>query len=151
MAFRFRLETLLRLRRRELELAESSFSQALEILRDWDRRRAAVEEERRRIETACADAMLCGIPVEDYLIMVGRIHFLEEACAHAETEIVRSKGEVEAARLALVERKRSAQVVERLMAREQVRYEHEERERMQREADEFAIIRHVSRRRQGRS
>jgi len=95
--------------------------------------------------------MLCGIPVEDYLIMVGRIHFLEEACAHAETEIVRSKGEVEAARLALVERKRSAQVVERLMAREQVRYEHEERERMQREADEFAIIRHVSRRRQGRS
>lgn len=150
MAFRSRLETLLRLRRRELELAESSFSRALEILRDWNRRRAAVEEELLRVETACAEAMRRGIPAEEYLIMVGRIHFLEDAYAHAETEIVNAKGGVEAARQALVERKRSAEVVERLMAREQLRYEHEERERIQREADEFAIIRHVSRRRQGR-
>ncbi|MEW6220014.1 MAG: flagellar export protein FliJ [Thermodesulfobacteriota bacterium] len=141
MAFRFRLETLLRYRQDLEDAAERELGRQAHILTGLQEELAAIGRRlatlRQELEIQQAEGMAV---VRLRLYLHGISHF-ERLRGEQETRIQVQAHAVDKARADLVRRRQERQIVERLRERQAERYLLEERRHQDRQADAMAVLR----------
>ncbi len=143
MAFQFRFESLLDLRRRQRDQAGAAVGQAIEAIRKIDQQRSEITSERDQIRSETA-AQLGGRLSVDRLLSHGRYELQLEAQAQS---LLQTRDQL-AAELAqrqqrLVEAEAEVKRFERLEQRERDAFETKRRRREQFEHDDAAAQRYA--------
>ena len=145
-AYRFRLETLLRLRIAERDQRRAELAKAL-------RAEQVLLEELRQVEADRADAAVVlrqrstpGAADVDALLRTNRYqHVLKARRSQLEAQIEQVRAEAERRRLALVEADRQVRVLEKLRERQQAAYRTRQSQLEVKQLDEVAAIAHARR------
>ncbi len=140
MRFRFRLETLLRVRKRLEEVAEMEFSAALS-------RQKAIEGELeenmkalRREENKLREKMEEGIMATDFNLRCQLISQMEQKCRELDKRLKQARLDVAQARGQLRQRHMDTELVSGLKERDLKRYLKEVDARLQKELDDLVSL-----------
>ncbi len=142
MAFNFRLETLLRIRKRMEEAAEMEFA-SLALKRD--RAEKALHREQSRLEEARRDMekhMERGILSDEFQLKWLQISHLEQRCKELASELEKAELDLMEGRSELTRRHTDRELVENLKERDLKRYLQEVDRQLQKELDDLASLRH---------
>ncbi len=144
MAFSFRLDVLLRLRKSLKEQAEQELAR-------WIRRRENViglinelKSEIKREREKLNDRISHGIKSSEYQQQVEYIEILTKKLTYRIEQLKSIEENLNKARELLKKRHQELQVVEKLKEKAYERYLFEEHQREQKEADELATIRYIA-------
>lgn len=142
MAYRFRMETLLKIRRRRLEIAEADLSLANRRFLQTKKALEAISTDRRNAERELEKFLSKGLRASEYQ---RHIHYIDALMNEQESlskELSKCQLEVQKARYALLVKHREKELVERLRERDFAAYEEDERRLAQKEADDNSAMRH---------
>ena len=142
MAFEFRLETLLRIRRRMKEAAEMEFAS---LVHRRDKIKAALESEHARLEEAERDLehkMKEGIMSEELHLKWLQISELEDRCRQLAWEMRKAEHDLSQGKKELSRRHVDEELVENLRDRDLRRYLKKVDSHLQKELDDLASIRY---------
>ena len=144
MAFSFRLDVLLRLRKSLKEQAEQELAR-------WIRRRENVvglinelKSEIKREREKLNDRISRGIKSSEYQQQVEYIEILTKKLTYRIDQLKSIEENLNKARELLKKRHQELQVVEKLKEKAYERYLFEEQQKEQKEADELATIRYIA-------
>ena len=144
MAFSFRLDVLLRLRKSLKEQAEQELAR-------WIRRRENVvglinelKSEIKREREKLNDRISRGIKSSEYQQQVEYIEILTKRLTYRIDQLKSIEENLNKARELLKKRHQELQVVEKLKEKAYERYLFEEQQKEQKEADELATIRYIA-------
>jgi flagellar FliJ protein len=142
MAYRFRLETLLKIRGRRLEIAEADLSRAHKKFVQTKKALDAISIERQKAERELEKFLSKGLRASEYQRYIQYIAALMNEQESLGKELTKCQIEVQKARYALLVKHREKELVERLRERDFAAYEEDERKLAQKEADDISAIRH---------
>ncbi len=140
MGYRFRLETVLNLKRRLQEAAQMELSRIDTMKRSREEELAA---ERQRLNTLRDKqrTQLChGMSAEEFLLMQDAIFITEKRIQITKEELSKLDIERRKARHNLVNRHREKRLMEKLREKDLAKYKESEQKQQQLEADEFTSI-----------
>ncbi len=141
MAFKFRLETLLRLRERHLELMEAELARLLKELANAREAHDNKLDEVRQTDMELQEALRQGVTAERYQQMFQYLERIKGELSRLEQRVENLENQVHTARLRVAERHREKELVERLKQREYAAYRAEEQRQAQIEADDLSSMR----------
>ncbi len=145
MAFKFRLETLLRLRERQLELAEGELASFLKQLASARNSHDIKLTEVRQAESALKESLSKGVEAERYRQMSLYLERLKADLARLEQRISQIEAAVAQAREKVMDRHREKELVEKLREKEYQAYTAEIQRQEQVEADDLSSVGFVRR------
>ena len=149
LSFKFRFETLLRLRQRHVEAAEVELASLLEKSRSLSNS-IAVAAERLRLFRHDLDRRLQeGLPAEEYHLCIMHMETVKDRMDNNIEELTALQDEIRKARYRLNIRYREKKMVEKLRQRDLERYLNEKRLKEQKEADSLSTIRHAWKQKNG--
>jgi flagellar FliJ protein len=142
MAYRFQLETLLKIRCRRLEIAEADLSRAHKKSVQTKKALDAIAKNRRKVERELEKLLSKGLRASEYQRHIQYVDALMNEQESLGKELARCQIEVQKARYALLVKHREKELVERLRERDFAAYGEDERRLAQKEADDISAIRH---------
>ncbi len=141
MSFRFRLETLLRLRLADRDQRRADLGKALRAEATLQQQAADLVEEQRTTAELSRTLSLPGAGDVDRLLSSHRYEMvLRGRSKQLAAQLVQVQAEVERRRLALVEADRQVRVLEKLSEKQEQAFLADELKREQKELDEQAIL-----------
>jgi flagellar FliJ protein len=140
-AFRFRLETLLRLRMAERDQRRADLAKALRAEQVLLQDLRQVESEQTDISVALRERSEPGAADVDALLRTNRYQLvLKSRHQHLQSQLTQVRAESERRRLALVEADRQVRVLEKLRERQQVAHRTRQQQLEVKQLDEVAAI-----------
>ena len=142
MAFEFRLETLLRIRKRMEEAAKMEHA-AMLLRREGARR--ILEQEQGRLRDARMDMERCmeeGIMSDEFQLKWFQVSYLEKSCRKLVAELEKVETDLERGKTELARRHIEKEVVANLRNRDLRRYLQEVDRQIQKELDDLASLKH---------
>ncbi len=140
MAFKFRLETLLRLKKRYLELAEAELARLLKQLSMARKSFNTKLTEVRQTELEMEDVLRKGVSADQYQQMFYYLERLKGDLSRLRQRIRQLEGQVQRMRETVAERHREKELVERLREKEYEVYKAEVQRQEQIEADDLFSV-----------
>ena len=144
MAFRFRLETVRRVRERLLEAARMELGRAMARKRELEEQVELLELQIKREQQELLEEMAQGIMAHEYQARTGLIQNLQKLLRQKRKELERAVDEVAQSRREVEARYREKELVERLKEREFRAHLHDESRREQNEIDDIVAMRRGS-------
>lgn len=146
MAFRFRLESLLRLRRRRQEQSEAELAKQIHLMEQARNAAAQATLRLKEEEMDLSFALRSGMLAAECQTRAQHLELLREDQAERRRQLARREIEFQKARHLFSKRHGELQVVERLRERHYERYLAEEHKTEQKEADDLASVNFVRKR-----
>ena len=140
MAFEFRLETLLRIRKR---LEEAAQLRLVSLVNRRDAVRNALEKERARLEEARQDMeerIRAGIMSDDFQFRWQQISHLEKRCRELAADVKQAEMDLAQGREELTRRHVERELVDNLRERDLRKYLEEVDRQLQKELDDIASL-----------
>lgn len=145
-AFRYRLETLQRLRMAERDERRADLAKALRAEAVLQNERQQIEAERAQTRDAVRERSAPGAADVDALLRTNRYQLVLQARqGQIDQQLVQVRAELERRRLALVEADREVRVLEKLRERQLAAHDRRAAQLEIKELDEVAAIAHVRR------
>ncbi len=144
MAFRFRLETVRRVRERLLEAARMELGRAMARKRELEEQVELLELQIEKEQQELLEEMAQGIMAHEYQARTGLVQNLQKLLRQKRKELERAVDEVARRRREVEARYREKELVERLKEREFRAYLHDESRREQHEIDDIVAMRRGS-------
>lgn len=142
MGFRFRFETLSRVRKIREDLALQDFSKAQQVLVNLENLKAAILSRRASIWQTLTEKMDSGITAQDIISYNNYLFYLESVVTQVEKQIVQALKLLETKRQELLKTKKEAKAIERLREIDMERYTAEQSRQEMDFINELAIQRH---------
>lgn len=142
MGFRFRFETLSRVRKIREDLALQDFSKAQQVLVNLENLKAAILSRRASIWQTLTEKMDSGITAQDIISYNNYLFYLESGVTQVEKQIVQALKLLETKRQELLKTKKEAKAIERLREIDMERYTAEQSRQEMDFINELAIQRH---------
>lgn len=147
MAYRFRMETLLRLKARRVEIAEADLARLIRKRADAMDVLMTIRKKKDKAIREFESELTRGILADAYRL--GRIHIsnLDRRCKQLEQRIMELDNRIKGAKHRLETCHQEKELVERLRSRDYQAYLSEQQRREQKEADDFSITNYLRRNR----
>ncbi len=142
MGFRFRFETLSRVRKIREDLALQEFSKAQKVLIDLENLKAAILSRRAYVWQNLTEKMDSGITAQEIISYNNYIFYLEAGITEAEKQIAQALKIIETKRQELLKAKKEAKAIERLKEIDLERYTAEQARQEMNFINEIAVQRH---------
>ncbi len=142
MGFRFRFETLSRVRKIREDLALQEFSKAQKVLMDLENLKTAILSRRASVWQNLTEKMDSGITAQEIISYNNYIFYLESGITQVEKQIAKARKMLETKRQELLKKKKEAKAIERLKEIDKERYSAEEARQEMNFINEIAIQRH---------
>jgi flagellar FliJ protein len=143
MAYHFRLEALLRVRRRLKEAAEAELARATGVLKEARDKEEMLAGQLREAKQDLSGRITEGMVAKEYQWRQEQVSALEERFEKAFQARVAAEQEVEQLRARLAQRHRDVELIEKFRERDYQEYLREIMRQEQIEADDMASIRFV--------
>ncbi len=141
MAFRFRLQRLLKYRQFLLDQAQLGLLAANHRLRELERQRRQLQREIAEYRTRWKEAQQKGMDVASFLSYREYLQTMEARLPVLEKQLREARREVERHRRLVLERERDVKMLEKLQQRHREQYDLEMRRKDQKVLDEIVVLR----------
>ncbi len=143
MAYHYKLETLLTVRRNFEEQAQQRLAHELFVLANHKKHLAELEEQRLELFAALEEKKKQIISVAMFSFYIEAIHLKNRQIAFQHNAVLAQQEMIETVRADLLVKVKARKVVERLKEKDFLAWRHEMGRREQIESDEQAVMRYV--------
>ncbi len=140
MAYSFRLEALLTIRRRRLELAEMELARLLKEHSEIKNKLRLISEEFGREKRRLEKDVTRGLMADEYRLRMAHLDRMGKELESRRRQLSKCELDIQRARRELAARHKEMELVERLKQKDFMLYLDEQRKEEQKELDELATV-----------